>query len=158
MIPPIHTLIDFDTPPSAVAGCELCHAAGGLLVWSNRDWRVVRVEDTAFPAFYRVVCKHHVAEFSSLPLPQRDRCMALVCAVERTLIECIHPTKVNLAALGNVVPHLHWHVVARFDWDSHFPQPIWGARQREVSSQAVERLPLALPDLDGAVVRALHAA
>ena len=40
------------------------------------------------------------------------------------------PTKVNIAALGNMVPHLHWHVIARFDWDSHFPAPVWAAAQR----------------------------
>jgi diadenosine tetraphosphate (Ap4A) HIT family hydrolase len=36
----------------------------------------------------------------------------------------------NLASLGNVTPHLHWHVIPRFADDSHFPQPVWGAAQR----------------------------
>jgi hypothetical protein len=39
-------------------------------------------------------------------------------------------TKVNLASLGNMVAHVHWHVIARFDWDSHFPSPVWAAAQR----------------------------
>jgi len=141
-----------------VAGCELCQSGGGLVVWGDDDWRVVRVEDAAFPAFYRVVCRAHVAEFSDLSLPQRDRCMALVCAVERALIETVRPTKVNLASLGNVVPHLHWHVVARFGWDSHFPQPIWGLHQREVAPLAAERLAVSLAEVDAAVVCALNEA
>ena len=37
----------------------------------------------------------------------------------------------NLASLGNLVPHLHWHVIPRFASDSHYPQPIWGTRQRD---------------------------
>jgi diadenosine tetraphosphate (Ap4A) HIT family hydrolase len=56
-----------------------------------------------------------------------------------------------------MVPHLHWHVIARFDWDSHFPQPIWGSRQREPQPAAGDRLPLSLTDLDAQVHRALAA-
>jgi diadenosine tetraphosphate (Ap4A) HIT family hydrolase len=58
----------------------------------------------------------------------------VVCAIEQTLIRVLQPTKINLAALGNMVPHLHWHVIARFDGDSHFPQTIWGAAQRQVEA------------------------
>lgn len=138
--------------------CELCQKAGGLLLWSDADWRLVRVEDADFPAFYRLVSNRHVAEFSELPAPAGDRCMRLVAAVDRVLIEQLRPTKINLAALGNMVPHLHWHVVARFAWDSHFPQPIWGARQREVEPPAVARLAVRLTTLDAEVRAALDAA
>ena len=41
------------------------------------------------------------------------------------------PAKINLATLGNMVAHVHWHVIPRFADDPHFPQPVWGARQRE---------------------------
>ncbi len=137
-----------------VASCELCQQPGGLLVWEDADWRVVRVDDQAFPAFYRVIAQRHVAELSDLTVQQRNRCMALVCAVERLLIEQLRPVKVNLAALGNMVPHLHWHVVARFAEDSHFPQPIWGVAQRSALA-----LPLAmrLPALDGMLKTRLNA-
>jgi diadenosine tetraphosphate (Ap4A) HIT family hydrolase len=141
-----------------LAGCELCERAGGLPVWHDDDWRVIRVEDAAFPAFYRVIAQGHVGEFSQLPGAARHRGMDLVAAVEGVLLERLRPTKVNLAALGNMVPHLHWHVIARYDWDSHFPQPIWGARQRELPSPAVERLACTLDELDTAVVDALSAA
>jgi diadenosine tetraphosphate (Ap4A) HIT family hydrolase len=43
----------------------------------------------------------------------------------------LRPDKINLASLGNMVAHLHWHVIPRFADDPHFPQPIWGTRQRE---------------------------
>jgi diadenosine tetraphosphate (Ap4A) HIT family hydrolase len=145
-------------PQSAVAGCELCERAGGTLVWSDAAWRVVRVDDAAFPAFYRVVCNHHVGEFSALLAPERQRCMDLVCAIERVLLDHVEPTKINLAALGNVVPHLHWHVVARFTWDSHFPQPIWGVPQRSVERPAESWLPICLEDLDGFVAKAVAGA
>jgi diadenosine tetraphosphate (Ap4A) HIT family hydrolase len=143
------------TPLSPVDGCELCERPGGRLVWNCDDWRVVRVEDPAFPAFFRVISNRHVAEFSGLAPAGRRRCMDLVCAVERALIEHVRPTKVNLAALGNVVPHLHWHVVARFAWDSHFPQPIWGTAQRTLEARAESWLGMCLSDLDDEVARAL---
>ena len=135
--------------------CPLCQSAGGSLLWSDDGWRVVRVDDAAFPAFYRVICNHHVPEFSALPEPERRRCMELVCAVERVLIDTLQPAKINLAALGNMVPHLHWHVVARFGWDSHFPQPIWGVEQREVDVVETARLVTRLAELDACVLAAL---
>jgi diadenosine tetraphosphate (Ap4A) HIT family hydrolase len=46
----------------------------------------------------------------------------------------MHPDKINLASLGNMTPHLHWHVIPRFKQDKHFPQPIWGVPQREGNS------------------------
>ena len=51
----------------------------------------------------------------------------------RCLREALAPAKINLAALGNMVPHLHWHVIARFDWDSRFPA-LGVGRQRSVSA------------------------
>lgn len=148
----------FTPQPGASSACELCQKPSGLLLWAEADWRVIRVEDADFPGFYRVVSNRHIGEFSDLPLAARERCMQLVATVERVLIERLNPTKVNLAALGNMVPHLHWHVVARFDWDSHFPQPIWGQRQREVTPPAVTRLAVTLEALDAAVKAALDAA
>lgn len=147
----------FMPPSDALPSCELCQQAGGHLLWTGEGWRVIRVNDAAFPAFYRVVCQRHVAELSDLPPAQRERSLQLVCAVERVLRERLRPTKINLAALGNMVPHLHWHVIARFDWDSHFPQPIWGTAQREVDPTPTARLACGLDELDAAVLQALHA-
>ena len=131
--------------------CPLCHSTGGILVATGPRWRVIRAEDAAFPAFYRVVWAKHVAEFSSLSAADRAECMGVVCAVERTLLRYLRPTKVNLAALGNVVPHLHWHVIARFEADSHFPQPIWGVAQRQVEDPK-SLLGVSLEELDREVI------
>ncbi|HMC16021.1 MAG TPA: HIT family protein [Albitalea sp.] len=148
----------FAPPHDAVAGCPLCHEAGGVPVWSEPDWRVIRVDDAAFPAYYRVIRHSHVAELSMLSAAQRQRCMDLVAAVDAVLLRDLQPTKVNLAALGNIVPHLHWHVVARFDWDSHFPQPIWGPKQRDVVPPPAARLRMPLSELDAHVAAACAAA
>jgi diadenosine tetraphosphate (Ap4A) HIT family hydrolase len=137
--------------------CELCREAGGVLVFQAPRWRVIRAEDAAFPAFYRVVWRAHVAEWSELSLAEQAALMGAVGAVERVLREALAPTKINLASLGNVVPHLHWHVIARFDWDSHFPAPVWAAPVREVVPAPVARLRVGLAELDARVARAVAA-
>jgi diadenosine tetraphosphate (Ap4A) HIT family hydrolase len=115
--------------------CSLCQSDGGLLVFANPQLRIIQASEAGFPAFYRVVWMRHVAEFSDLSADERTACMDAVVTVEQILRSVFQPTKINLAALGNVVPHLHWHVVARFDWDSHFPAPVWSAPQRALESE-----------------------
>ncbi len=139
-----------------VPGCELCEHDGGRLIHHDTDWRVVGVDDAEFPAYYRVICNRHVSEFSDLDPAERERCMVLVDTVERVMRELLHPVKVNLASLGNLTPHLHWHVVARFAWDSRFPQPIWGAVQRAADPAALGAVAAALPDVDRRLAERLH--
>lgn len=139
------------------ADCPLCAEPGGLLIVQQPLWRVVRVLDEAFPAFYRVIWQAPLAEFSDLDAPQRRLCMEVVARVEQVLREALRPTKINLASFGNVVPHLHWHVIARFDWDSHYPNPIWGEARRAVEPPARTRLAVDLAALDQRVLAALEA-
>lgn len=115
---------------TACPSCPLCAGDGGTLVARNAQLRVVHADEPGFPAFYRVIWNAHVAEFSDLTPSERSSCMDAVVAVEQALRAELQPTKINLAALGNMVPHLHWHVVARFEGDSHFPAPVWAQPQR----------------------------
>lgn len=117
------------------AGCELCEQPGGVLVVRNTELRVIRVNDALHPGFYRVIWNDHVAEFSDLPQAERMRCMDAVALVESLMRMHLQPIKVNLASLGNMVPHLHWHLIARYRDDPHFPQPIWGTQQREAPAE-----------------------
>lgn len=137
--------------------CPLCTTDGGALVWRGERVRVIRADETGFPAFYRVVWNGHAAEFSDLSAAERVHCMEAVTAVEQALREHLAPTKVNLAALGNMVPHLHWHVIARFAWDSHFPAPVWAAAQRPGPADEETALRARLPATEAAMVAALQA-
>ena len=119
-------------------GCKLCEAEGGRLVLSNEFLRVVLVDDPDFPGFARVIWNDHVREMSDLAAEEEQRLMQTVVAVERAQRAVLAPEKVNLASLGNVVPHVHWHVIPRFANDSHFPQPVWGTRLRERSEAVLE--------------------
>lgn len=130
--------------------CELCAGPGGELLWEDGVCRVVRVggaEGAAFPGYCRVVCQRHVAEMSALAAGEAHHVMDVVLATERVLRLAVQPDKINLASLGNLVPHLHWHVIPRWRDDSHFPAPIWAAPRREPVERpgaASERLRQAL--------------
>jgi diadenosine tetraphosphate (Ap4A) HIT family hydrolase len=116
------------------AGCELC-VDDGKALWQDALCRVVRVggaEGEAFPGFCRVIWKAHVAEMTALAPDDRRHLMNVVFATEAALRALLRPDKINLASLGNVVPHLHWHVIPRWRDDSHFPLPIWREAQRAV--------------------------
>ncbi len=51
--------------------------------------------------------------------------------IEKTMIEFYNPEKINIAMFGNYLPHFHAHVMSRFKTDSHFPEPMWGEKQRD---------------------------
>jgi diadenosine tetraphosphate (Ap4A) HIT family hydrolase len=91
----------------------------------------VVLADEPFTGFCRVIWNAHMREMTDLDPNDRDHLMRVTFAVETALRARLAPLKVNLASLGNQTPHLHWHVIPRFADDSHFPQPVWGTRQRD---------------------------
>ena len=129
-------------------GCPLCDAAGGRVVVQADAWRLVHAQEPGFPAFYRLVWQDHVREFSQLPPAARSECLDVLVAVEEAMLRHLQPAKVNLASLGNAVPHLHWHVIARFEWDSHFPGAVWAQPQRAADEGRLGRLAARLPALE----------
>ena len=120
------------------ASCPLCQARHENVLWHDATLRVIRVDDPDYPGFCRVILNRHVKEMTDLPPAERLHLMRAVFAVETALRELLHPDKVNLAALGNQVPHLHWHVIPRFADDKHFPDPVWAAARRAGSAHPVD--------------------
>ncbi|MDO4997812.1 MAG: HIT domain-containing protein [Neisseria sp.] len=131
--------------------CPICAAHNETILCQSNHWRVIAVnDDPNAPAFCRVIWQAHVAEMTDLSPAERDELMNVVYQVEAAMRQVLQPTKINLASLGNVVPHLHWHVIARFADDACFPAPIWAAAQREAH--------LKLPENWQAQVQAILAA
>lgn len=118
--------------------CELCANTGGELLWQDNLCRVVLVAEPGYTGYCRVIWNTHVAEMTDLGAADRAHCLRVVLAVESVLRELLAPHKVNLASLGNFTPHLHWHVIPRFRDDPHFPQAIWGPRQRDATAARAE--------------------
>lgn len=115
--------------------CPLCADSGGEVVWQDSLCRVVRADTTDYPGFCRVIWGAHVREMTDLSSADRRHLMTLVFALEVALRQLYRPLKINLASLGNQVPHVHWHAIPRYADDRHFPEPIWGVAQREPIAQ-----------------------
>ncbi|QDF95254.1 HIT family protein [Azoarcus sp. DD4] len=111
--------------------CPLCRIAQDDIIWEDARCRIIRVDDPDYPGFCRVVWREHVAEMSDLAPADRAHLLEVVVATEQALRQLMQPHKVNLASFGNMVPHLHWHVIPRFADDRHFPESVWGAPQRD---------------------------
>lgn len=122
--------------------CLFCTPQEEQVLWQGATCRVILAPEPQYPGFCRVVWQAHVREMSDLPLSARRHFMDTVFNVERALRELMHPDKINLASLGNQVPHLHWHVIPRFADDPHFPGPVWGMPLRGGTQRAVAVNPL----------------
>jgi diadenosine tetraphosphate (Ap4A) HIT family hydrolase len=109
------------------------------VLWQNELCRVVRVDEPDYPGFCRVILKRHAREMTDLTEAEREGLMAVVFAVEAAVREAMGAEKMNVASLGNMTPHVHWHVVPRFRDDRHFPHPIWASPQREAQVPAERR-------------------
>lgn len=106
----LHPQLADDTQP--VACLPLCDVR--LMDDSNHPWLVLvpRVENAV--------------ELIDLDDAQQATLMGEVATVSRALQRLVTPDKLNVAALGNVVPQLHVHVIARFRDDIAWPRPVWG--------------------------------
>jgi diadenosine tetraphosphate (Ap4A) HIT family hydrolase len=111
--------------------CQLCRPSPHLVLWQDDFCRVVLLDDVDYPGYCRVELIDHVKEMTDLPIRLRSRLMQTVCIVEQAIRDELKPTKVNLASLGNKTPHLHWHVIPRFENDKHFPNSHWGEAVRD---------------------------
>ena len=137
--------------------CVLCQPSlDEQVVCQHEKWRVILVDDALYPGFCRVVWQRHAAEMTDLSLPDRKELMGVVLSVEVAVRDVMMPDKVNLASLGNMVPHLHWHVIPRFSDDVHFPESIWGRGQREPDAAILEKRRIRLPELKTTIKRILE--
>lgn len=118
--------------------CVLCAMTDDKAIWSNDKLRVIAVDDEAFPGYIRVIWKAHVPEMTDLSDTDRELLYKVLLIVELTLRNTMQPDKINLAQFGNMVPHLHWHIIARYCDDSHFPESIWGTKQRDNTPETLQ--------------------
>ena len=138
--------------------CELCEQHGGEIIHRGAQWRVVLVDDPDYPGFCRVIWNDHLQEMTDLPVAERALLMDAVWQVESAVREVMHPDKINLASFGNMVPHLHWHIIPRYVQDAHFPAPVWAAVQRASAAADLAQRRALLPALRAALVSRLEQA
>lgn len=120
--------------------CALCAPTSDVILWQDDFCRVVLLNDADYPAYCRVELIEHIKEMTDLAPMQRARMMKTVFAVETALRENFNPDKINLASLGNKTPHIHWHVIPRFENDKHFPNSHWGEAVRDGNAVALDEI------------------
>lgn len=118
--------------------CALCAPTISKVLWQDDFCRVVLLNDADYPAYCRVELLAHIKEMTDLSPVQRARMMKTVFAVEVALREVFNPDKINLASLGNKTPHIHWHVIPRFENDRHFPNSHWGEVMRDGKPESLD--------------------
>ena len=120
--------------------CPLCvPPEPERILWRDAQCRVIDAGEAGYPGYCRVVWGAHVREMTDLAPPEPTRLLEVVCGVESALRALLEPVKINLASLGNYVPHLHWHVIARFPDDPHYPDAIWAPARRQGSARPLDR-------------------
>lgn len=129
--------------------CPLCRSDAGTVLWRDALCRIILADEPDYPGFLRVILNAHVKEMTDLPAAEQQALLHVVLGTEAALREVMAPDKINLASLGNVVPHLHWHVIPRFAGDPHFPDPVWAERKHGTPHEAPA-------DLDALLAAALH--
>ena len=99
-----------------------------MILWQDDFCRIILLSDADYPGYCRVELTEHIKEMTDLTPEHRARTMKVVFAVEAAMREIVQPDKINLASLGNKTPHMHWHVIPRFEHDKHFPNSHWGEK------------------------------
>ena len=140
---------------AVAAPCELCDLSV-TPIYRDDKLSIILVDDAAYPGFCRVVWNEHVKEMSDLSAPDRLRLNDVVWHVELALREVMAPGKVNVASLGNMTPHLHWHVIPRFADDAHFPNPVWTAAVRTTEASILAQRRALLPKLAADINRRMR--
>ncbi len=143
---------------TAVPGCDLCEllASAATPIWRNERLSIVLVDDAAYPGFCRVVWNSHVKEMTDLSVDERNEVMQAVWHIEAAQREVMAPHKINVASLGNMTPHVHWHVIPRYQDDAQFPGPVWVPVARTTSADVLAARRALVPQLLAAIVQKMN--
>jgi diadenosine tetraphosphate (Ap4A) HIT family hydrolase len=90
----------------------------------------LEVEPFEIP-WLKIFTQEPIKEFSQCDNKTKQEIWKVLDIVEKEMIKHFNPDKINIASFGNYVPHVHFHIQARFKNDSYFPEPTWGKKQRE---------------------------
>jgi len=115
--------------------CPLCSPLNEDIIYQNDFLRVILVDD--IPGYIRVITQKHIKEFSELSDEEAVNLMLTVKKIEKILIDELNPDKVNIASLGNMVPHLHIHIIPRFQNDPWWPGAVFCEKKRDFKYPAV---------------------
>ncbi len=90
----------------------------------------IQKEESQIP-WLKIFPQKKCKELSNCDDKTREELFKVMLLIETEMIKYYHPKKINIAMFGNYLPQLHIHVMARFEEDSYYPEPMWGKKQRD---------------------------
>ncbi|MDD2651807.1 MAG: HIT family protein [Sulfurimonas sp.] len=100
-----------------------------MIIFENSDF-FVETEASSIP-WLKIFTKEPYRELGDMPKGLKGRLWELYDIIEEEMRSYYNPKKINMASFANMLPRVHIHVMARFEEDSHFPNPMWGEKLRE---------------------------
>ncbi len=99
------------------------------IIYENNLIRI-EVEPFEIP-WLKIFTQKPIKEFSQCDEKTKLEIFRALDICEKEMLKYFQPDKINIASFGNYVPHVHFHIQARFKEDSYFPEPTWGQKQRD---------------------------
>jgi diadenosine tetraphosphate (Ap4A) HIT family hydrolase len=106
--------------------CLFCNACNEYEIFKNNLYRIIKVQNDDYPLYFQLIINQHIKELSDLQYFDAIKIFNVIYLLDKSICEIYQVDKINIASLGNVVPHLHWHIIGRYKHDKHFPNSIWG--------------------------------
>lgn len=99
------------------------------IIYENKYIKI-EIENSEIP-WLKIFSQKEYKEFSHCNKETKNQILEALDTIEKEMLTYFKPEKINIASFGNYVPHVHFHIMARFKEDSFFPEPMWGERQRD---------------------------
>ena len=100
-----------------------------MTIFEDKDFFIEK-EQSEIP-WLKIFTKVPYKELGDMPKELRGRLWELYDIIENEMRNYYRPKKINMASFANMLPRVHIHVMARFEEDSYFPNPMWGEKLRE---------------------------
>lgn len=101
------------------------------LIYKNELIKI-EIENSEIP-WLKIFTIENIKEFSECNTQTKQEIFKYLDIIEKEMLDYFKPKKINIASFGNYVPHVHFHIMARFEEDSYFPEPMWGKKQKDAN-------------------------
>lgn len=100
-----------------------------MIIFQNKHFYIEK-EQSQIP-WLKLFTTHPYKELSDMPKELRKQMWQIYDIIEDEMIKFYNPTKINMASFANMLPRVHIHIMARFETDDYFPNPMWGEKLRD---------------------------
>ena len=90
----------------------------------------IEIEESEIP-WLKIFAQDNCKEMTDCSAKTKQQIWMLLDLIEHEMRDYFKPEKINIASFANYVPQVHWHIMARYEEDSYFPEPMWGEKQRD---------------------------